>query len=204
MRQGRKSRTAVGIGCALLVLAGCLAITPGLAAAQSAVDEYTSGDIPDPDSDEPGTAGGSSGSGDGSGGSAAPPPSSGSSGSGSGPTASAPVTEAGNDNSNGGNGAGHSDGKSEGQGQGQNAGAGGGQPAGEGGQPGAETPALTASPSSDDGGVPVFLILLAVIAAACTALAIWRMRRGDAADRQRGQAQSGGRRVRPPGETSQT
>jgi cobalamin biosynthesis Mg chelatase CobN len=202
MKQGRKSRTAVGLGCALLVFVGCLTLAPGFAAAQSAVDEYTSGDIPDPDTDEPGEAGGSSGSGDDAGGSAVPPAGSGSSGSGSGPTGTAPATEGGN-----GSGGGNGDSKAEGNGD-RGAGAAAGEASGGGQQgdrskAGAETPALTAA-SSDDGGAPVLLIVLAVLAAICTGIAIWRMRRSDLADREAGQAQAGGRRVRPPGETSQT
>jgi cobalamin biosynthesis Mg chelatase CobN len=38
------------------------------------------------------------------------------------------------------------------------------------------TPTVGAS-SSDDGGVPIFLIAIAVLAAACVGVAIWRMRR---------------------------
>jgi cobalamin biosynthesis Mg chelatase CobN len=203
MKQGRKSRTAVGLGCALLVFVGCLTLAPGFAAAQSAVDEYASGDIPDPDSDEPGDAGGSSGSDDSSGGAAAPPPSSGSGGSGSGPTASAPVTEGGNNSGNG-NGGGKAEGKGDGGGAnagGANAGGGSGDGQGDSAQASTETPALTAT-SSDDGGAPVLLIALAVLAAVCTGIAIWRMRRNDLADRQTRQAQTGSPRVSPP--TSQT
>lgn len=47
-------------------------------------------------------------------------------------------------------------------------------------QPEAST-TLSATPS-DDGGAPVLLIVLAVLAAICTALAIWRLRRGDRDD----------------------
>jgi cobalamin biosynthesis Mg chelatase CobN len=42
----------------------------------------------------------------------------------------------------------------------------------------ANAPTTDAS-GSDDGGVPVFLIALAVLAAACVGFAIWRMRRTD-------------------------
>jgi cobalamin biosynthesis Mg chelatase CobN len=40
----------------------------------------------------------------------------------------------------------------------------------------ASAPTVGAS-SSDDGGVPIFLIAIAVLAAACVGVAIWRMRR---------------------------
>ena len=200
MRQGRKSKTVVVLGCSLLVFAGCLAIAPGFAAAQAA-DEYTPGELPDPDSDEPGAAGGSSGSGGDSSGSAPPPVSPGSGDSGTDPTATAPVTDGeGNSGDEGGGSQGDDKGENKGEGEGQGSGANDRDRAGDGStKPDAATPALTSS-SSDDGGAPVLLIVLAVVAAVCTGLAIWRMRRGDVADREAAQAKSGGGRVH--GETS--
>ncbi len=201
MRQGRKSKTVVVLGCSLLVFAGCLAIAPGFAAAQAAPDEYTPGELPDPDSDDPGAAaGGSSGSGDDDSGSAPPPVTPAPSDSGSDPSATAPVTEGGGnsgDESGGGGGKGEDKGGNNGEGQGS--GANDRDRAGGSSKPDGATPALTSS-SSDDGGAPVLLIVLAVVAAVCTGLAIWRMRRGDVADREAAQAQSGGGRVH--GETS--
>ena len=44
--------------------------------------------------------------------------------------------------------------------------------------PNSSAPTVGAS-SSDDGGVPIFLIAIAVLAAVCVGVAIWRMRRGD-------------------------
>lgn len=188
------------LGCSLLVFAGCLAIAPGFAAAQGVVDEYTPGEIPDPDSDEPGAAaGGSSGSGDDdSGGSAVAPVTPGSSEAGTDPAGSGPAGGEGNagDESGGG---GKGEDKGENKGEGQGSGANDPDRAGDSSKPDAATPALTSS-SSDDGGAPVLLIVLAIVAAVCTGLAIWRMRRGDVADREAAQAQSGGGRVH--GETS--
>jgi cobalamin biosynthesis Mg chelatase CobN len=197
MRQGRKSRTVAVLGCSLLVFAGCLAIAPGFAAAQGVVDEYTPGELPDPDSDEPGAAaGGSSGSDDDSSGSASPPVTPGSGDSGTDPNAAGPATEGeGDSGDESGGGKGQDNGESTGQGSGAND----RDRAGASSNPDAATPALTSS-SSDDGGAPVLLIVLAVVAAVCTGLAIWRMRRGDVADREAAQAKSGGGRVH--GETS--
>ena len=180
MTQGRKSRTVLTIGCvgcALAMLAGAAAIAPAFAGAQAAVDEYELGDLPNPDNE-----GGESQSGDDQGGIA--PTSSSGSGTPSGP-AGEPAGQtgaAGGDGSSG-SGSGNAGGGGDGGGSaGASAGASGSGDESEGVNL-ADTPTATepvravdAEPS-DGGGAPVLLILLAVVAAICTGVAIWRLRR---------------------------
>ena len=170
MTQGRKSRTVHALASVLMALLATALFSPALAAAQSGAEEEYQLDpnIPNPD-DHHGqslSAGGDNGGGQsGTGGSAAP---------------AAPadpgepaVTEAS------GSGGDKGDGKDR---------------RGEGSaQPGAnptksqqatnQVPAVDTS-SSDDGGAPVLLILLAGVAALCTGVAFWRMRRDSTRDKR--------------------
>jgi cobalamin biosynthesis Mg chelatase CobN len=171
MMQGRKSRTVLALGCALAMLAAVAAIAPALAGAQGAVEEYDLGTLPEPDSDEPNPQSGGNDESD-----PAVAPATAGSGSGSDPTATAPVTEAEGEKNQGG----RSDGGSDGSGSGaRNADDGGLVASATGdGVPDVSTD------SSDGGGTPILLIALAVIAAVCTGLAVWRLRRtaGDSAE----------------------
>jgi cobalamin biosynthesis Mg chelatase CobN len=167
MTQGRKSRTVLVIGCALTMLAAISAIAPAFAGAQAAVDEYELGDLPNADGDNAGQSQNNEGSGDDE--AAGVVPSSGSS------TPSPPAAE----------GAGVTSAAS-GDASNQGVKDSGGQSSG--GQPGkgdnfAGTPTETEpvaavnAESSDGGSAPVLLILLAIIAAISTGVAIWRLRR---------------------------
>jgi hypothetical protein len=187
MTQGRKSRTVLTIGCALAMLAIAAAIAPAFAGAQAAVDEYELGDLPNPDND-----GGGSQSGDDQGGIA--PTSSSGSGTPSDP-AGEPAGQTGAAGGDGGSGSGSGSGDGSGSGSGSGSGnvGGGDNGGGSAGASGsgdesegvnlADTPTATepvhavdAEPS-DGGGAPVLLILLAVVAAICSGVAIWRLRR---------------------------
>jgi cobalamin biosynthesis Mg chelatase CobN len=165
MKQGRKSRTVLVIGCALAMLAAVAAIAPAFAGAQAAVDEYELGDLPNPDSDNGTQTETNQDEG------AVAPTSSSGSGTPTPPTGVAPDTTGA-----------VVDGGSNGEGKNQQA-AGGGSGESQGQGPAATTsasdeqvPALNADPS-DGGGAPVLLILLAITAAVCTGVAIWRLRR---------------------------
>jgi len=103
MKQGRKSKTVLALGCALASLVGLVALAPSALAQAPAESEYDLGPLP---------------------------------------------------------------------------GAGGESPA----QPSAAGPAEAGAESEEGGGTPVPLILLIVIAAICTGLAIWRLRDGGADD----------------------
>jgi cobalamin biosynthesis Mg chelatase CobN len=159
--QGRKSKTARALGCLIAAMLAFAALAPAVAAAQSgAEDEYElAPNIPNSDdSNQQSNAGGGV-------------PQSGSGGGSSGPTATAPTTEptTGGETSQGSGG----DGKANAS-QGDGKGANGSQATST--QTPAQVPSI-ASDSSDDGGAPVLLILLAIIAAVCTGVAIWRLRR---------------------------
>jgi cobalamin biosynthesis Mg chelatase CobN len=182
MRQARKSRHHLFTLAAIAALVACAAIAPAIAAGDPGGDEYTL-DVPGEGNTPVGD-----GSDGGDGGSDA-----------SSDVSDATATDTTQDTTT------DSSGTAAGSGGGGGNDGGGGQAdkagdeksgAGSGGS-GGETPrddlvASDATPSSvnssgsDDGGVPVFLIVLAVLAAVCVAFAVWRMRRssddGDASD----------------------
>ena len=156
MMQGSKSRTARALACVLAALLAVAAISPTIAAAQGGAEEEYELDpnIPNPDDTEQSlSAGGDENSG----------------------------SDAGAVGGSTGSGTPGDGGGASGEGKGDRAGAG----AGNGKQGAGATEVATAAdpvPSvdtaaSDDGGAPVLLILLALVAAGCTGVALWRMRR---------------------------
>ena len=159
MTQGRKSRTVRALACLLGALLVAAAIAPAIAAAQTGAEEeyQLSPNIPNPD--KPGgqdlSAGGDTDSGTSA---AAPtdtaPPDE--------PSATQATASAGGDK-------GGKDERGEGSAQA------GADPT-KAPTASAQVPSVDTS-SSDDGGAPVLLILLAAIAAVCTGVAVWRMRR---------------------------
>jgi cobalamin biosynthesis Mg chelatase CobN len=181
--------TALAIGCVLAMLVAVAAIAPAFAGAQPAVEEYELGELPSADGEGSGAGGGggptetSAGGGGGgdstetSAGGGAP-----SSGSGSTPTGGAPGSDPGSASGSGsGSGAASGDGSKSGDtGPASESGGAGDKgssispPSGDPSQ--AQVPTASSDPS-DDGGVPVLLILLAGVAAVCTGIAIWRLRR---------------------------
>ncbi len=174
MTRGSKHKTALAAFCALAIFAAAALLAPSFAGAQAAVDEYDLGNLPNSE----GGSGGSGGDGDQSGAVA--------SGSSDSSTPAAPTdtgsTEQSTDDTD----------SSAGVAAG---GGGGGKPPGNEGagadradakhtkdlitpaKDADDIPAQQASAATDDGGAPVLLIALAVIAAVCTGIAIWRMRR---------------------------
>jgi cobalamin biosynthesis Mg chelatase CobN len=195
MMQGRKSRTVLVIGCSLAMFAAGGVIAPAFAGAQAAVDEYELGELPNPDGDNAGQSQSSEEEG-----AIAPTSSGGGSGSPTPPTGVAPDTtgavvdanstgDATNENAGGG-GSGGGSGSGSGEPKGQQAVA---ATSGDDSQP---LPAVNADPS-DGGGAPVLLILLAITAALCAGVAIWRLRR-TTGDPSKGVGRGG------PGKTAET
>lgn len=152
MIRGRKSKTARALGCLTAALLAVAVLSPSLASAQTgAEDEYELGTIPGSgDTTQTNSTGGdaqSSGT--------------------QGDSSSTATGGAGGPGSGGGGGGGGQGGA----GSGQSGSSSSGSPTSAG-----QTPAVSAS-SSDDSGAPILLILLAAIAAACTGVAVWRLRR---------------------------
>jgi hypothetical protein len=170
MTQGRKSRTVLGFGCTLAVLASTALCVPAVAAAQAADDEYNltlpsaDGEGDDPAQSAQIAPRGDAGSTADPSGTVAPATADGS-----------PSTDAATQ-SGAGSDPGH-DGARDGDQGGSRA---------EGGtakssvQPTVQTPgASLAADTSDGGGAPVLLFVLAATAAVCTGIAIWRLRERD-------------------------
>ena len=169
MTQGRKSRTVRAFACLLAGLLAIAAISPAFAAAQTgAEEEYElSPNIPNPDDHGQNLSTGGN-----------EQPSSGTSA--ATPTDPTAVGETGSTaagaSGSGGDGNGH---------RGDGSAQAGANPT-KAPTASNQVPALDTS-SSDDGGAPVLLILLAAIAAVCTGVALWRMRRDPPrGDRSRG------------------
>lgn len=167
--QGRKSKTARILGCLLAALLALAAMAPALATAQTgAEDEYElAPNIPNSDD---GNQQVDSGGG-------AP---SASSGGGTGtPSTGATVGEPAAGDPSPGAGGGDKSNGSKGDAKGANASQ---TPASSAPN---EVPSIAPAESSDDGGAPILLILLAIVAAICTGVAIWRLRRQpDQAERE--------------------
>jgi cobalamin biosynthesis Mg chelatase CobN len=178
MTQGRKCKTVLASGLAMIVALAIACLAPAIAMGQAAGDEYDLNDLP--------SASGNSGGdqSDSQGGSLAPT----SSGGGGQPPSAGESEKAGGTNasSDGSGRAGHG---STGTGTGT-AGAAGGESEDGGGKgedggfsptpvDSQQAPSVSPKGSSDDGGAPILLIVLAVVAAVCAGLAVWRMRRGD-------------------------
>jgi hypothetical protein len=179
MTQGRKCKTVLASTLAMLVaLVAMASLAPALAVGQAAGDEYDLDDLPSANgnaggdqSSQPDTQSGSSESGQGA---SVAAPSGG--GGGGGPTAGQTQTAGGGGGaSTAGGGGSTGDGGSTGS-NGASSESGGASPTPTEPQSG---PELTAGGSSDDGGAPILLIVLAIVAAVCTGLAIWRLRRRD-------------------------
>ena len=189
--QGRKSKTLLVIGCALTMLAAVAAFAPAFAGAQAAQDEYELGDLPSPDNDEASQTQSNEDEG------AIAPTSSGS-------DSGTPTAPTGGETDP--TGAVVDDGTANDNGKENRAGGGsGGQPTDENvlstpasGESLDAVPAVDAEPS-DGGGAPVLLILLAIVAALCTGVAIWRLRRSTDES-----GTESGKGVGPSGKTAET
>jgi cobalamin biosynthesis Mg chelatase CobN len=182
MRQARKSRHHIFTFVVLAAMAACAAIAPAVAAGDAGGDEYTlnvPGEGNNPVDD-------SNGGGDRSNASSDVSPAT--------ATDTTETTTTDTDETTGGAGGGAGGGGGNGGEKGDDSGGASGG-SGSADKPradliGSESVAPTSSSSeSDDGGVPVFLIAIAVLAAVCVGLAVWRMRRsdrdkGDAATRE--------------------
>ena len=181
MTQGRKCKTVLASGLALIVALAMACLAPAIAMGQAAGDEYDLNDLPSASGDSSGDHS------DSQGGSLAPT----SSGGGGQPPIGGESEKAGGEGGSGGGSskAGHgSTGTATGVG---GKGAAGGDQAGGKGENGGLSPtpvgsqgapSVSAKGSSDDGGAPILLIVLAVVAAVGAGLAVWRMRRGDGED----------------------
>jgi cobalamin biosynthesis Mg chelatase CobN len=163
MTEGQKSRTARALACVLAALLSVAAFSPALAGAQGGAEEEYELDpnIPNPDETEQSSSGGGDGQNGADAGAAV-----GSTGSGTPGDSGGASGESKGDRSRGGGGE-----RDRGRGQGQ----------GQGGPTEVATAAdqvpSVGTGSSDDGGAPVLLIMLALVAAACTGVALWRIRR---------------------------
>ena len=180
MKQARKSRYQLFGWAALAALLVVGAIGTAVANADGAGDEYTL--------NLPGSSNASGGGAAGGGGESSDPSASVSGANATDTTGSSGTpTETGGDIASGGSGttAGSGGGKS---GDGSNGSGSGANP--NGGLVGSDQAQpetnLGAGSSSDGGGVPVFLIAIAVIAAICVGVAIWRMRRKGPDEREPG------------------
>ena len=169
-RQSRRGKTALGLSAALLC---AVALVPGVAVAAPGENEYGL-DIPSGSGGGEDPAANASG---GSGGSTDTAPADRATT----PTPASETTES-TDSSDGGAGGA--------AGGGDKGGGGDKARSGEGGNRNADTLAsidepiaTTQASDSDDGGFPVILIVIAVLAAAGAGFAAWRLRRGDGVGR---------------------
>jgi cobalamin biosynthesis Mg chelatase CobN len=165
MTEGQKSRTARALACVLAALLSVAAFSPALAGAQGGAEEEYELDpnIPNPDETEQSSSGGGDGQNGADAGAAV-----GSTGSGTPGDSGGASGENKGDRPHGGGGE-RDRGRGQGQGQGQ------GGPT-EVAMAADQVPSVETG-SSDDGGAPVLLIVLALVAAACTGVALWRIRR---------------------------
>ncbi|HEY8000773.1 MAG TPA: hypothetical protein VID76_02480 [Solirubrobacterales bacterium] len=166
MTQGRKSRTVLAFGCALVALMSGALLAPALAGAQAADDEYNL--------TLPGAGGGEGSSGQSATASGSSSGSSSAGGSAAAPSSAGTVSASGDQTAGGAGGAGHGGASRDNQ-----QGSGGTQKPDSNSTAtnATETPAaVPAANPTDGGGVPILLIVLALVAAACTGVAIWRLR----------------------------
>ncbi|MQA75257.1 MAG: hypothetical protein GEU88_13100 [Solirubrobacterales bacterium] len=184
MTQGRKCKTVLATGLALIAaLLAIGSLAPAIAMGQAAGDEYDLDDLPSTDGN--GTNDGGDGqSSDDQGGALAPTSSSG--GGGDGQPPSGAEGAGGGKNATGDTGSAKGD-TGSGKGDGGSSNGKDGETGGISSTPSDEQRAPSVAPkgSSDEGGAPILLIVLAVVAAVCAGLAVWRMRRGDDDDQAR-------------------
>ena len=172
MRQARKSRHHI-FTVALAALIACAAIAPAVAAGDSGGDEYT---LNVPGEGNTPINGGSSGGGGHSDPSSSVSPATATDTETTPSTSSTESSATDTSTSSGGGGQNADKGKNVTDAKG---GSGGGDKPRANLVPDDETASNVGSSGSDDGGVPIFLIAIAVLAAVCVGVAVWRMRRSD-------------------------
>jgi cobalamin biosynthesis Mg chelatase CobN len=193
MRQARESRHHIFTFAALAALIVCAAIAPAIAAGEPGGDEYTL-DVPGQGNTPVGGGGGSGGSGgSGDASSSVSPATVPESTEGGGSSTDDSATPASGSNGGGGK---HGGDKGENV-TNASGGSGGGEKPNSDLVSGDTASTSVDSSGSDDGGVPVFLIVIAVLAAACVGFAIWRMRRSDDTDGDQAPDQAPTREVDP-------